>query len=79
MAIPKISAISQRTNKNQKPRNFRRFGDDLKAAEMGRITIAQGVFAIWTGAVVYATLVGPGTETVALGALMVWSALVAAE
>lgn len=79
MAVPKISAISQRTNKNQKLINFRRFSDDLKAAEMWRITIAQGVFAKRTGAVVYTTHVGPGTETVALGALMVWSALVVAE
>lgn len=79
MAVPEIHAKSQRTHKNQKVPNLRRFVDDLKAAEEWRITITTRVFAKSTGAVVYATIVGPGTKTRALGALVVWSALVAAE
>ena len=79
MADRKIIAKSQLTNKNQSPHDLRRVGDDLKAAEEWRSTIASRIFAMFTGAVVYATLVGPGKETRALGTLMESSVSVAAE
>lgn len=79
MAERKIIAKSQLTNKNHSPHDLRRVGDDLKAAEEWKITIAPRIFAMFTRAVVDATLVGPGKETGALGTLMECSGSVAAE